>query len=751
MTALNAILARQGQINPQSGVVGGQQGLPMSGGVMQSKPPGMQGGMISEFRPVGGLSGSSGGDGYDGGGIMDGQQFLPRYGSYGGGGMGGGVEMSPVGSLPQSSGPIARPEYAGRSVNNNPNSPMPNTPYVAANKRLQAPVGYNRDPRQNTQFNALSPQDQERYYQGGMNRASGMANPGQAVTGTAQGGDSPYENRINSLMTSQGMTREQAIRNQASAINQGSDLNNDGAVSSNEYRTFQNPIYENGINNLMTRQGMTRGQAIAHQASAVDQNLESAYQGVGQAGDQARSDINRGLYDSSQSLRSGSEMVGQAGSRSINDFLGGTQQGRQDINRSSQAALQPLSRFAQSGQDANALQANLLGANGPAAQAAAMQQFQDSPGQDFLREEQERAVLRNSAATGGTQGGAVLEELQRRAFGRAGTAFNDRISQLGGLGSQGLTASQGQAGIMSDAGRALSGLAERGSSNIANTRLGVAGQQADIQGDLSGLMERGAGNLATAGLNVAGQQSDIQGQLSGVTERGAGNLATAGLNVAGQQAGLQQAMGGLSERNASNLASTGLGIAGQLSGIQGTVAGGRTRAGEQIAQNIGSTTSNLANLQNAEGAALAQILDGGQFAEIMAKAGITDANTLQQLATLLANISTGQGSQSTGLGGIPGVTQTEGALAGIGKAAAGAGAAMTGYAAMSDIRLKENIVPIGKIGLHNFYTWDWKAEALPIVGNQGTVGVIAQEAQKISPDAVFEVDGILKVDYSRIF
>ena len=840
MTALNAILARQGQINPQSGVVGGQQGLPMGGGVTQSKPPGMQGGMISEFRPVGGLSGSSGGDGYDGGGIMDGQQFLPRYGSYGGGGMGGGVEMSPVGSLPQSSGPIARPEYAGRSVNNNPNSPMPNTPYVAANKRLQAPVGYNRDPRQNTQFNALSPQDQERYYQGGMNRASGMANPGQAVTGTAQGGDSPYENRINSLMTSQGMTREQAIRNQASAINQGTDLNNDGAVSSNEYRTFQNPIYENGINNLMTRQGMTRGQAIAHQASAVDQgadlnndgtvsrreyqtfsdtpqtgligaeqalgiatsglseagaqarrdleagysgsqqNLESAYQGVGQAGDQARtdintgvlnsgdllrsgsqmigqagdqarSDINRGLYDSSQSLRSGSEMVGQAGSRSINDFLGGTQQGRQDINRSSQAALQPLSRFAQSGQDANALQANLLGANGPAAQAAAMQQFQDSPGQDFLREEQERAVLRNSAATGGTQGGAVLEELQRRAFGRAGTAFNDRISQLGGLGSQGLTASQGQAGIMSDAGRALSGLAERGSSNIANTRLGVAGQQADIQGDLSGLMERGAGNLATAGLNVAGQQSDIQGQLSGVTERGAGNLATAGLNVAGQQAGLQQAMGSLSERNASNLASTGLGIAGQLSGIQGTVAGGRTRAGEQIAQNIGSTTNNLANLQNAEGAALAQILDGGQFAEIMAKAGITDANTLQQLATLLANISTGQGSQATGLGGIPGVTQTEGALAGIGQAAAGAGAAMTGFAAMSDIRLKENIVPIGKIGQHNFYTWDWKAEALPIVGNQGTVGVIAQEAQKISPDAVFEVDGILKVDYSRIF
>ena len=41
MTALNAILARQGQMNPQAGVMNGQQGLPMSGGVMQSKPPGI--------------------------------------------------------------------------------------------------------------------------------------------------------------------------------------------------------------------------------------------------------------------------------------------------------------------------------------------------------------------------------------------------------------------------------------------------------------------------------------------------------------------------------------------------------------------------------------------------------------------------------------------------------------------------------------------------------------------------------------
>ena len=585
MTALNAILARQGMMNPQAGVMNGQQGLPIGGLPQGGKP-----------------------------------QFTPS--------------------------PLTGPNGFGVD---------PVKPSVSQlNYGSQLPSNsYNRDPRQNAQFNALSPQDQARYYQGGMNPQSGispqsgmtnanefrslmqagrvpsqgpapllataggnpsgrfgapqqsgipagltnsseinpfmqsmsgqgqgyepqlnytyisgmqpaqnqagaiappsasmaaqplagagpvnqaqqptappltgMANPAQAViAGPVQGSGPIYENQLNRLMTNQGMSREQAIANQASAVRQGGDFNNDGTVTQQEYRRFQGP--QTGL-------------------LAAEQSLEQGSRGLTRAGDQA-----------------------------IIDLTGGTQQARSDITNASQAALQPLAGYARSGQDANTMQANLLGANGPAAQAAAMQQFQDSPGQAYLREEQERAVLRNAAATGGTQGGAVLEELQRRAYGLAGTAFNDRVAQLGGLGSQGLTASQGQAGIMGDTGIALSGLAERGAGNLASTRLGIAGQQA---------------------------------------------------------------------------------------GIQGTIAGGRTRAGEQMAQNIGSTTANLANLQNAEGAALAQILDGGQFAEIMAKAGITDANTLQQLATLLANISTGQGSQATGLGGIPGVQEQQGGV-----------------------------------------------------------------------------------------
>ena len=441
---------------------------------------------------------------------------------------------------------------------------------------------------------------------------TGMANPAQQLMGQS----SAYDGNISRLMSTQGMTRDQAIANQASAVRQGSDFNNDGTVGAQEWQRFQqNP------------------------------SLTAPTTGV---------------IGSEMALGTANDILKRGGNQALTDLLAGTQQSRSDINTASQAALQPLNSFAQAGQGANTLQGNLLGANGYGAQAQAMQNFQNSPGQDFLRQEQERAVLRNAAATGGTQGGAVLEELQRRAFGRAGTAFNDRISQLGQLGDQGLLASQGLSGILGDTGMALSGLSERGSGNLANTRLGIAGQQA---------------------------------------------------------------------------------------GIQGTIAGGRTRAGELMAQNVGNTTANLSTLQNQQGAGLADLLDGGQFAAIMQQAGITDATTQQQLATLLANIATGQGSQSTGLGGIPGITETKGY---IGRLTEAIGTGIK--AANSDIRLKDNITPAGSYNGLNFYTWDWNETGKQLADDDAvTFGVLAQEVMKTHPESVIEGDhGYLMVNYGSL-
>ena len=84
--------------------------------------------------------------------------------------------------------------------------------------------------------------------------------------------------------------------------------------------------------------------------------------------------------------------------------------------------------------------------------------------------------------------------------------------------------------------------------------------------------------------------------------------------------------------------------------------------------------------------------------------------------------------------------------------AAQAAAAYYGAGGGSDRKLKTNIQKVGQLpsGLAT-YVWDWKEEFKHLVGNQPTLGVIAQEAMKVFPEAVsMHADGYLQVDYSRI-
>jgi hypothetical protein len=79
-------------------------------------------------------------------------------------------------------------------------------------------------------------------------------------------------------------------------------------------------------------------------------------------------------------------------------------------------------------------------------------------------------------------------------------------------------------------------------------------------------------------------------------------------------------------------------------------------------------------------------------------------------------------------------------------------AAQVAMMVFSDKQLKTNITKIGQLasGL-NTYSWDWKEHAKELVGNQPAFGVIAQEVQKIFPQAVsMNPSGYLQVDYARI-
>ena len=57
---------------------------------------------------------------------------------------------------------------------------------------------------------------------------------------------SPYEQRLQALMADKGMTRQQAMANQAHAMRLGTDYNRDGAVTNDEWRKYQ----QSGANNM---------------------------------------------------------------------------------------------------------------------------------------------------------------------------------------------------------------------------------------------------------------------------------------------------------------------------------------------------------------------------------------------------------------------------------------------------------------------------------------------------------------------
>ena len=102
-----------------------------------------------------------------------------------------------------------------------------------------------------------------------------------------------------------------------------------------------------------------------------------------------------------------------------------------------------------------------LGLRGAEAEQAFISNFQESPGQAFLRERQEKALVRREAALGGLGGGNVRTALQEQAFDIANTQLGQRQSQLGALAGVGAQSTASAAGI----GAGISGQ----TSNLLNS------------------------------------------------------------------------------------------------------------------------------------------------------------------------------------------------------------------------------------------------------------------------------------------
>jgi len=104
-----------------------------------------------------------------------------------------------------------------------------------------------------------------------------------------------------------------------------------------------------------------------------------------------------------------------------------------------------------------------LGLSGEEAESQFFDRFKETRGQQFLRQQQEKATLRSAASTGQLVGGNVLTALQEQAEGRAAGRlgeFQSRLAALSGAGQTAATAT-GQFG-QATAGNIANLLAQQG-------------------------------------------------------------------------------------------------------------------------------------------------------------------------------------------------------------------------------------------------------------------------------------------------
>jgi len=110
----------------------------------------------------------------------------------------------------------------------------------------------------------------------------------------------------------------------------------------------------------------------------------------------------------------------------------------------------------------------------------------------------------------------------------------------------------------------------------------------------------------------------------------------------------------------------------------------------------------------------------------------------------LSNFGYNMAGQSMKTGMAPGANGGPSEFSKAGSSFASLFAAAGPAAAASDINLKENIVKVGKEKGFNIYEFNYK-------GQSGKYrGVMAQEIQKVMPEAVVEKNGFLAVDYNKI-
>lgn len=348
-----------------------------------------------------------------------------------------------------------------------------------------------------------------------------------------------------------------------------------------------------------------------------------------------------------------------------------------------------------------------------------------------------------------------LQDLWGRAQGQLGQStvapqtqeFQNYLQGVAGFGQQAQNLQQ-QALAPSQGYGQLGGQAQQYLGNV----LGAGGFQAPTQ---QGVDMNTVGSLINNPLleqQIQASTRDIGRQLGEQTLPGIASQSVATGNVGSTRRGVAE---GIAQRGAADRASD---VAAQIRGgaYQQALGIGAQQAGANQQAQLSTNQLNQALASGTLGQA------GGLYQGSLGQAYGFGQGALspQQQA---AQMSQGYAQQQTmdpwtqlqlyqGALGQP-ITLSEstqaGGSSGLGPLLQGGAAA---FQAFSDETLKDDIERIGDLPSGaGIYKWRWndKAEALGLHGED--TGVIAQDVERISPDAVTRGDhGYLMVDYSRI-
>lgn len=135
------------------------------------------------------------------------------------------------------------------------------------------------------------------------------------------------------------------------------------------------------------------------------------------------------------------ELIG-AGVGIVGSLVGGKKGSKEAYKGFDYLKNSPLGQqYVPAGGRANAAQANLLGVGGdPAQSQEAFNNYLGSTGYNFQLQQGQNAITSSQASKGLLGSGATGKALVKYGQGLASTSFNNYLSQLGGLSTQGLQA-----------------------------------------------------------------------------------------------------------------------------------------------------------------------------------------------------------------------------------------------------------------------------------------------------------------------